>query len=57
MNLLIMISISIFCCYENVFIHMNTWVNWGKCNDTLLPEKEDCYSHLNVEHFTDEGYF
>ena len=24
-----------------------------KCNETLLPEKEDFYSHLNMEDVTD----
>ena len=28
--------------------------NWEKFCKTSLPEKEDCYSHLNVEDVTDK---
>ena len=28
----------------------------GKFNETLLPEKEDIYSHLNTENITDTYY-
>ena len=38
-----MISISLFYCCE-------------KFNETLLPEKEDFYSHLNMEDITDADY-
>ena len=30
--------------------------NWEKFNKTLLPEKEDFYSHLNMEDITDADY-
>ena len=29
---------------------------WEKLNETSLPEKEDFYSHLNMEDITDEDY-
>ena len=28
---------------------MNSWMIGKKINDTLLPEKEDFYSYLNIE--------
>ena len=30
--------------------------HWTKLNEALLPEKEDFYSHLNVEDITDAEY-
>ena len=30
--------------------------DWEKSNETLLPEKEDFYSHLNKEDITDVDY-
>ena len=30
--------------------------NWEKFNEILLPEKEDLYSHLNMEDITDADY-
>ena len=30
--------------------------NWEKFNETSLPEKEDFYSHLNMEDITDADY-
>ena len=30
--------------------------NWPKLNETLLHEKEDFYSHLNMEDITDADY-
>ena len=30
--------------------------NWEKSNETSLPEKEDFYSHLNVEDITNADY-
>ena len=30
--------------------------DWKKFNETLLPEKEDFYSHLNMEDITDAEY-
>ena len=29
--------------------------DWGKCNE-IIPEKEDCYSHLNMYDITDADY-
>ena len=33
--------------------YMDDWKNF---NETLLPEKEDFYSHLNMEDITDADY-
>ena len=30
--------------------------DWGKFNDTSLPEKKNFYSHLNTEDITDADY-
>ena len=30
--------------------------DWGKFNETSLPEKEDFYSHLNMEDITNADY-
>ena len=30
--------------------------NWEKFNETVLPEKEYFYSHLNMEDITDSDY-
>ena len=30
--------------------------DWEKFNETLLPKKEDFYSHLNMENITDRDY-
>ena len=30
--------------------------DWEKFNETSLPEKEDFYSHLNLEDITDADY-
>ena len=30
--------------------------DWEKFNKTSLPEKEDFYSHLNIEHITNANY-
>ena len=30
--------------------------DWEKLNETSLPEKEDFYSHLNLEDITDADY-
>ena len=30
--------------------------DWEKFNETSIPEKEDFYSHLNMEDITDEDY-
>ena len=30
--------------------------DWEKFDETSLPEKENFYSHLNMEDITDAGY-
>ena len=30
--------------------------DWEKFNETTLPEKEDFYSHLNIEDISDADY-
>ena len=30
--------------------------DWAKFNERSLPEKEDFYSHLNIEDITDADY-
>ena len=36
---------------------MNKYINdWEQFNETLLLEKEDFYSHLNMEDITDANY-
>ena len=30
--------------------------NWKKFNETSIPEKENLYSHLNIEDITDADY-
>ena len=30
--------------------------DWETFNETLLPEKEDCNSHLNMEDITETDY-
>ena len=30
--------------------------DWGKFNETSLPEKEDFYNHLNLKDITDADY-
>ena len=30
--------------------------DWEKFNETSIPEKEDFYSHLNMEYITDADY-
>ena len=34
---------------------MNIWMMWEKLNETL-HEKEDFYSHLNIENISDVDY-
>ena len=31
-------------------------IDWEKFDETSLPEKEDLYSHLNMEDLTDADY-
>ena len=35
---------------------MNTWMTGKKFIETLLPEKEDFYSHVNMEDITNADY-
>ena len=51
-----MITISLFRYYEKVFILNEYMDDWGKFNETALPEKEYFYSHLNTEVITDADY-
>ena len=37
--------------YPYEYIH-----DWGKFNETTLPEKEELYSNLNIEEITDTDY-
>ena len=39
--------------YEYIWEYMD---DWGKFNETPLLEKEDFYSHLNMEDITDATY-
>ena len=39
-----------------MFIPMNIWVIGKNEKKTSLPEKEDFYSHLDVEDITDADY-
>ena len=47
-----MISLSLFYCCQKVHLYeyMIGWENFG---EPSLPEKEDFYSHLNMEDITD----
>ena len=51
-----MIAISLFCCYEKVFILHEYMDHWEKFNETSVPQKEDFYSHLNTVDITDADY-
>ena len=55
-NFLTMISISLFHCCKKMFTLYKYMDNWEKFNKTSLPEKEDFYSHLNMEDITDPDY-
>ena len=49
-----MAIIFFFCCEKAYYYeYMDVWENF---NETSLLEKEDFYSHLNVEHITDTDY-
>ena len=54
-NFLTMVSISLFYFCEKVY-EWKSMDDWGKFNETSLPEKEDLYSHLNMEDITDIDY-
>ena len=40
---------------QGVYLYENM-DEWEKLNETSLPEREDFYSHLNMEDLTDEDY-
>ena len=40
---------------EDIYIY-EYMVEWGKINETTLPEKENFYSDLNMEDITDADY-
>ena len=48
------INLKYYC--EKVFSLMNTWMTGKKFIETLLPEKEDFYSHINMEDITNADY-
>ena len=54
-NFLTTTKISLFYYCEKVFI-LEYIDDWEKFNKTSLPEKEDCYSHLNMKDITDADY-
>ena len=50
MNFLTMITISLFVFIVKFIVYPSKYMDdWETCNETLLPEKEDFYSHLNME--------
>ena len=51
-----MMSISLFCGCEKIFTNIKIWAINKKFNETLLPEKEDFYSHLNKDVMTDADW-
>ena len=50
-----MISINLFCCYEKMFNHMDTWVV-GKNSIKHHYLRKKIYSHLNIENITAADY-
>ena len=54
--MILMISISLFYCCEKVFTHRNIFDMWENFNEISLPEKENFYSHINMEDITDADY-
>ena len=50
-----MISLNLFYCYEKVYPY-EFMDDWEKFNETSLHEREDFYSHLNIENITDTEY-
>ena len=40
---------------EGIYLY-EYMVEWGKINETTLPEKENFYSDLNMEDITDADY-
>ena len=49
-----MITISLFYCYEKVFILMNIWMIWK--NSMKQHYLKKIFSHLNMENITDADY-
>ena len=47
-----MISKHLFCCFEKVFIHMNTWTRGKNSMKDNYLKKEDFYSNINMEDIT-----
>ena len=54
-NVLTMISINLFCYCGKVFPY-EYMDDWEKFNETLSPQKEDFYSHINMKYITDADY-
>ena len=50
-----MITISLFYCYEKVFILMNIWMIWKNSMEQHYLKKK-IFSHLNMENITDADY-
>ena len=51
-NFKTMILIRLFYCCEKAFIHIEYMNDWKNFVQTVLPEKEDFNSHLNIEDIT-----
>ena len=47
---------SFYCCKKALLILMNICMIVKNFTETSLPEKEDFYSHLNMEDITDADY-
>ena len=54
--LTIAIMRSLFYCSKKFSVFYQIMDNWKKFNETSLPEKEDIYSHLNIEDITKADY-
>ena len=51
-----MITISLSCFYENVFILPNIWMIAKNSMKHHYLKKEDFFSHLNMDYITDADY-
>ena len=51
-----MISINLFRLQRKSVYPSESMDEWEKFNETLLPEKEEYYSNLNIEDITDADY-
>ena len=52
-----MITIGLFYCCENIAVYPYEYMDdWEKLNGTSLSEKEDLFSHLNMEDITNADY-